>query len=109
MRKQNYMSVKKMIDLFDIDKNQAIALRKVLASNNNVYAKMQAADDILEGFGVEYIKHKDDDYCKTLGLEYINMGDSYKPTLIYDYRKQRFLFSTPGDILETEKKLNCYL
>jgi hypothetical protein len=37
------------------------------------------------------------------GLDYVNMGDTYDTTLIFDHRKGRFIVSSWGDIVERDR------
>jgi hypothetical protein len=64
---------------------------------------------IMEGYGVEAIigrtethKYWDD----TVAL-YINMGDTYNPTIIYDVNDEKFVVTTWGDwVEENQEKYN---
>lgn len=42
-------------------------------------------DQATEGFGVEYIPSEQDTFHSALGLEYVNQGDTYTPTVYYDH------------------------
>jgi hypothetical protein len=50
--------------------------------------------------GVEYIADRRDDQHDVYGIEYVNMGDSYIPTLCYDRDRDRIFISSWGDIVE---------
>lgn len=65
---------------------------------------MRVMDSILDTFGVEYIPSADDTYNRTEGLDYLNTGDTYTPTVIYDYGKGRWMITSWGDIVEREEK-----
>ncbi len=56
---------------------------------------------ILGGFGVEYIQHPRE---TSLGLAYINMGDTYEDTIMYDYYTDRFLVGSWGDWVEMRER-----
>ena len=55
-----------------------------------------------EGYGIEVIRsHKHwSRYYGDIAYLYVNMGDSYVTTLIYDVRKDKFMERCIGDILE---------
>jgi len=59
---------------------------------------LQAADKMMDGNGVERISGVGG------GLMYVNMGDTYDTTLIYDYKTNRFVVSSWGDIVERQPR-----
>lgn len=80
-------------------------LHKTQAQINQMYnlpsrghAKLLAADEMLEGYGIEDLRTRRGNY------EYVNMGDTYTTTIL---RKRtvsgnNFFVSTWGDIVERE-------
>lgn len=54
----------------------------------------------LETFGVEYIASRQDTYNNGEGLQYLNTGDPYIETIIYDEGMGTWLISTYGDLVE---------
>ena len=56
---------------------------------------LYAIDEILEGHGVECIR-KDG----KVALEYINMGDTYIPTIVFNHQTWTFRCCSWGDIVE---------
>ena len=58
---------------------------------------LQAADRMMSGNGVERISGRP-------GLMFVNMGDTYDTTLIYDYKTNRFVVSSWGDIVERQPR-----
>lgn len=64
--------------------------------------RLIAADGIANTCGVEYIAHKDDGYREgsQRGLSYLNTGDTYTPTLIYDHNSDRYFVSDWGSVVE---------
>jgi hypothetical protein len=66
--------------------------------------KMQAINQVLEGYGIESVrtsKWKNGFWCDVL-CTYVNMGDSYIPTVIH-HRKHGFMVSSIGDVIEKNK------
>lgn len=52
-------------------------------------------------FGVETIRSTKDTMLDFNGLEYVNLGDTYDCTLVYDHAKARFYVTSWGDIVES--------
>jgi hypothetical protein len=62
--------------------------------------RLHAINAETEGCGVEYIAHKDDTFRSTYGLEYVNHGDTYVTTIIFDHWKHTWNLCSWGDIVE---------
>ncbi len=66
--------------------------------------KLRAINEVLQGYGIESLrttKWKNGYWCDIL-CTYVNMGDSYIPTIIH-HRKHGFMVSSIGDITEKNK------
>jgi len=66
--------------------------------------KMEAINQVLEGYGIEAVrttKWKNGFWCDVL-CTYINMGDSYIPTIIH-HRKHGYMVASIGDVIEKNK------
>lgn len=66
--------------------------------------KMCAINEILEGYGIKSVrtsKWKNGYWCDIL-CTYVNMGDSYIPTVIH-HRKHGFTVASIGDVIEKNK------
>jgi hypothetical protein len=63
---------------------------------------LSAANDLLDGFGVEPLETQEEWETLTSGprREYINMGETYAVTLIYDHDHGRFFLASYGDVVE---------
>ena len=73
----NIPTVKTMASHFGKDK--AVQLRKAFkgyVDNGYRVVGLKEALDILDGYGIEYIQHKD------MNIAYVNMGDSYATTIL---------------------------
>jgi hypothetical protein len=68
--------------------------------------RLHVLDSIAETCGVEYIAHKDDTFTDSYGLDYLNTGDIYGATIIYDHRTGRYRVSSRGYIVERH---SCYV
>lgn len=62
---------------------------------------MQDANALLKGHGVEAIRgrHKNG-YWQDIVALYVNMGDSYNATVLYDVEAEQFDITTYGDWVE---------
>ena len=100
-------SVKTLSARLGCDSTIAGAVRHVLGMNNRTDAEindtLKTVSVLLHGYGVEYAPSKQDTYGRGRGLEYVNMGDTYAPTIIYDCLHQRFICASWGDIIESER------
>lgn len=71
---------------------------------NDDEMKMQAINEIMEGYGIESIrtsKWKNGYWCDIL-CTHVNMGDSYFPTIVH-HRKHGFMVACVGYIVEKNK------
>src|SRR5438094_10166528 len=88
MSSQRLPSVKTLCARLGCDSTIAGAVRHVLGMNNRTDAEidqtLKTVSVLLHGYGVEYLPSKQDTHGKARGLEYVNMGDTYRPTIIYD-------------------------
>jgi hypothetical protein len=91
-------SVKRMVDFLGISKSDAQALKDQMNEGATVGSILKAADRILDGNGVESIGGYGG------GLSYVNMGDTYDYTLIYDRKSRRFVAAAWGDIVEAQPR-----
>lgn len=97
-------SVKRMVEFLGIRKAGAEMLKAKMNDGDSAGSILKAADHLLYGNGVEYIESLTDTMRIREGLSYVNMGDTYDTTLIYDHGKGRFVVSSWGDIVERDAK-----
>lgn len=76
------------------------APREWYSQGNKTDRQLETLNALLEGHGVTYAASSDDTTTKAYGIEYVNMGDMYTVTVIYDRKKGRFIVATVGDIIE---------
>lgn len=81
-----------------------------------VERQMCALNEVLDGHGVEALRvgngeeMQGDPYIpnrhfwQDVRFEYVNMGDTYTPTIGYDVAKERFVVSSWGDWYEVNMK-----
>jgi hypothetical protein len=89
-------AVKTLVDGLRISKADAQRLKDMM--DTGAPRILQAADKMMDGNGVERISGVGG------GLMYVNMGDTYDTTLIYDYKTNRFVVSSWGDIVERQPR-----
>lgn len=75
-------------------------IRRV-AREQGISAAMELANEMLQGHGVECIWGYADGFREAPDIEYVNLGDPYIPTVIYDRVAKRFLWGECwGNIVE---------
>lgn len=66
---------------------------------------MEAINEILEGYGVEAIRGRHvDSYHYDVQATYVNMGDSYVPTIVFDNETAEYSLTSFGDWVEAHEK-----
>lgn len=65
---------------------------------------LEYANTILDGHGVEYIRSDRDDQWDAHGAYYVNMGDTYVPTILLDLDRDRVWATSWGDWVEAEER-----
>lgn len=61
---------------------------------------LRLADDLLRGHGVESVELRTRRGPGRLRFDYVNFGDTYVETLLYDYNAHRFRVTSWGDLVE---------
>ena len=75
------------------------------ASHSDVDDILGIIDTLLEGYGVEIINGEYvDNYYREINLLYVNLGDTYIPTVLYDTFLNRFFICSWGDYIESKPK-----
>lgn len=83
-----------------IDRDTAKRVKEVFLKEKDVHSSTYKINEILRGHGVEYIRTYVDSETKVYGIDYVNMGDLYIPTILFDYRLQSWRVSDVGSIIE---------
>lgn len=71
---------------------------------DSVQCKLHALNLLLDTFGVEYLTDKRDTYTRSFGVEYLNTGDTYTPTVCYDHSSGTWRISSWGGIVENNER-----
>ena len=103
------MTAKELTDHYRLDPKIAgkiNALKKNARTHNEVDLALEEINRLIEGYGVEVVRGRPwvDHFYQDINLLYVNMGDTYAPTVIYDTLKERFYITTWGDIIERQVK-----
>lgn len=107
-------SIKRLMAFFPnvapIELNAVKRAIQFAADATTVDAALEVANKALEGFGVEAVNEDPNGrrrtprgnvmYYGSIGLLYVNTGDSYNATILYDTRRETFILSTLGDVVE---------
>jgi len=100
------VSIKEMMREFQIDEDVAKQVFKLMsrrASRNRAERIMHEIDKLIGGFGVEAITLEGayvDRFWQDAVGTFVNMGDTYDATIVYDTANEKFLFTTWGDFYE---------
>lgn len=92
-------SAARMVKMLNISKTDAVAL-KALMEAGYIKRTLKHADQLLDGSGVEYLVPDDG----TQPIAYVNMGDTYLTTLLFDHEKNRFVIGSWGDVVEAQPR-----
>lgn len=99
-------SVKTIQERLMIEKHTAESVRAVMeeyrANDGRLCAENALAriDTLINGHGVEFIQSRQDTMRRFLGLDYVNMGDTYRCTVLFDHSTGRFDVACWGDYVE---------
>lgn len=80
-------------------------LRFALERRSSARKILEECDVLLDGFGVEYITHSGRNYADTMDgsdlvCAYVNLGDTYTCTIVWNYVSKRFEVTSWGDFWE---------
>jgi hypothetical protein len=67
--------------------------------------RMHVLNSVGGFYGVEYVAHKDDTYTESMGFDYLNIGDSYVPTIVRSCQSGNYRVTTIADLVERNSKL----
>jgi hypothetical protein len=106
-------SVKTLTEKLGLDTDKDNELRKLMletSTHEEVDAALDFADEIMGGNGVESLEadtQVDRYYYNIVGL-YVNMGDTYTTTLLYDTDNCTFHVTSRGDWVEQQENKGRY-
>jgi hypothetical protein len=92
------------VDFLKISKGDAAAVKARMDAGVPYQTLLEEADRVLNGHGVEYIHSHADTMRSQDGLSYVNMGDTYDTTLLYDHKTGRFSVGSWGDVVERQPR-----
>ena len=101
---------KKLLQLFEMLKAWRTASMGRRYADAEAQTILEFANKIMYAHGVEYLtpagSDRDDAYSGYggKGAYYVNTGDTYTGTLLYDEKKQNFYATTYGDFVEQAER-----
>lgn len=121
--RQRFPSVSRIEKLLEVSREKATEVRGIIDGTRDpecyesvqkwmkqcyhrlseVEIRMEALNEVLDGCGVEPIRVEGahvDSYHFDIVATYVNNGDTYKPTVMYDTRKERFELTSWGAWVE---------
>ena len=105
------VNVKDVLKAFEkeIDEDQAkevLDLMKYPGSPSKASDNLEKIDKLIDGYGVEAINSEDyyTDYFTDAMAVYVNMGDTYASTVLFDTDEREFLLTTVGDWQKQKEK-----
>ena len=114
------MDINKIAELLNISIEQANQVRQIIKGRldplsfksvqswvdqcfnmpSKLELKLCAINEVIGGFGVEYTESVNDSYTDKQGLDYINLGDTYTCTVVFNHSTNKFSCTSWGDIVE---------
>ncbi len=78
----------------------------LLRDHHAVDTALDIINGLLHGYGVEAIRgtHHVGPYYLDINLLYVNLGDTYVPTVLFDTLNHNFLIGSWGDFVEAHPK-----
>ena len=78
-----------------VDRSVARSVKDAMVgaeTGKQVSGAMEVINYLIQGHGVEVIRGSEwhSHYWQDIAIEYVNKGDTYKPTILYDVEKERF-------------------
>jgi hypothetical protein len=96
-------SVARMVKFLGVTKEQATELKELM-NEGYVHRTLNLADKMLDGCGREYLEPSDGGN----GVDYVNMGETYATTFMFDFAKDKFIVGSWGDLVETQPRRFAY-
>lgn len=97
--------IKEQLESEGVEIEQKIAEWNSKPDKTKVDANIELANDMLDGYGVEaiYGTGLNDRYFGDIEYIFVNMGDAYIPTVIYDVKEKQYFYASIGDIIESKE------
>lgn len=98
------VTAKNLIATFRLEPAEAKALAETIreaSSPRDVEAALEAADKAIGGYGTESIRGNGwRPYWMDARASYVNTGDTYSSTILYDVGRDRFAITSYGSWIE---------
>lgn len=77
-------------------------------TKSRAFPALLAVSDLIGGYGVENLEGRENDYDAgyygNSQAEYVNMGDTYSPTLLFDNETGQYIWTSWGDFVESHRR-----
>jgi predicted dehydrogenase len=98
----------KLLHLFDMLKKWKAASQGRRYADDEARTILEFANAIMDAHGIEYLSPAEGDRDYSVyggnGASYVNIGDTYDGTLLYDEKKQNFYATSWGDFVEQAER-----
>lgn len=109
---ENQVSVKEIEKEFgrDFEGDEAKEIQKLMkypGSDKKAEENLEKIDKLIDGHGVEVIngeKNTPGGFWQNAVAAYVNIGDTYNATVLYDVNEKEFLLTTWGDWAEKNQE-----
>jgi hypothetical protein len=75
-------------------------VRACLNLPDNIEIKLEMINEIMGGYGIETLSEENWDNYQYPHYSYVNMGDTYATTILFNHVSERWILSSWGDIAE---------
>lgn len=105
--------VRKLRDVKEYFPNLSYALNRAIKLDPQPFGAIEEIlgqyDKQVEGFGIEAIRQEEtsQSYWYDTRAIYVNTGDTYFETLLYDAQVHKFFMTSWGDFVETRESKKC--
>jgi len=82
-------------------------IKKIINDARTVDNALNSLNKEIKGYGIEPVRGRDwvSHYYQDINLLYVNKGDTYEPTVVYDTLKDIWYVGTSwGDMIESDMK-----
>ena len=107
IKRSGSTNIKDVVSFLGIDENDANELLRRIKNDDysSPHELLTWVNDLLDIFphwahGVEITRVPQDPFSGDVWLEYVNRGDTYAPTVIFDHKHGTWGITTWGDIVE---------
>lgn len=100
-------TIKNLQQYLNLDEEKSKLIYSIINSNIDQYEKEEKLNSLLNFYGSEIVRSTKlwNYYYCDIAFIYLNAGDIYNTTLIYDVEKRKWILADLGSIIEKRKDL----